>query len=707
MSHTPAPRLPGNLNSNRLLSHWLSVGGDGSITITPGKVEIGQGIHTALVQIVADELDVAPSRIRVRAPSTATCANEGVTAGSLSVQDSGGALRQVAAEVRALYVTLAAQRLGVEADSLAVDDGTIVGPGNLRTSYWELADHVPIDREATGVALPKPAAARTVVGRELARIDVPDKTFGRPRFLHDMSLPGLVHGRMLRPPGVFAQLTQVDTEAAATSPGVIAVLRDGNVLGVVAEQEPQAQRALSLLAAHATWTPGEALPAGQDLAAWLRAQPVESNVIDERGPQVPTSTARTIKRSYGRPFIAHASIATSCAIARWTDDRLDVWTHSQGIFNLRADLALLFARPVESIVVTHVEGAGCYGHNAADDAACDAALLARAVPGRPVRVQWSRADELAWGPVGAAAEIEIEADLDAHGDILHWRHDVWSNGHVSRPGRGKTPTLLAGYHIANAFPRQPTMDPPIAGGGGSERNAVPDYELPAWRIRKHRLLTMPLRVSSLRTLGAYANVFARESFMDEVAREKGEDPLAFRLRHLPDPRSRHVLQTAADKAGWTSWSRREGAGHGIAFARYKNTGAYCAVVAEIVVDTDVRVARLICAVDAGEVVNPDGLANQIEGGAIQSTSWTLKEAVQFDATRITSDSWETYPILRFTEVPQVDVIVIDRPDQPSLGAGEASQGPVAAAIGNAVADALGYRVRHLPITRAALVAALG
>jgi CO/xanthine dehydrogenase Mo-binding subunit len=320
---------------------------------------------------------------------------------------------------------------------------------------------------------------------------------------------------------------------------------------------------------------------------------------------------------------------------------------------------------------------------------------------------WSRADELAWSPVGAAAEIELSAELDADGAIIHWQHDVWSNGHVSRPGRGTTPTLLAGYHLAMPAPRLPAPDPPLANGGGSERNAVPDYDLPAWRIRNHRLLTMPLRVSSLRTLGAYANVFARESFMDELALDTGQDPIAIRLRYLGDPRSRAVLRAAADRADWAARARQEGRGHGVAFARYKNSGAYCAVVAEIVVEQDVHVTRLVCAIDAGQVINPDGLVNQIEGGAIQSTSWTLKEAVRFDRTRITSDSWDAYPILRFSEVPHVEVVVLDNPEAPSLGAGEAAHGPVAGAIANAVADAVGTRVRHLPLTRDALIAALG
>ena len=359
---------------------------------------------------------------------------------------------------------------------------------------------------------------------------------------------------------------------------------------------------------------------------------------------------------------------------------MHVWSHSQGMYNLRADLALVLALPPERIVVEHVEGAGCYGHNGADDVALDAVLLARAAQGRPVRVQWSRADELARSPFGAAMAVEIEADLDGAGEIVGWRHAIWSNGHVARPGRNDSPTLLAASELEKPFPRFIATNPPLATGGGADRNSVPLYDFPAFEITSHRLLTMPLRTSALRSLGAFANVFAIESFLDELAAERGEDPLALRLRHLRDPRARAVLEAAAARAGWSAWRPREGAGHGIGFARYKHSGAYCAVVAEIEGDADIRVRRLVVAVDVGETINPDGVANQIEGGAIQAASWTLKEAVRFDRTRVLSDAWESYPILTFSEVPAVEVEIVARPEEKPVGAGEAAHGPTAAAI---------------------------
>ena len=699
--------LPINLAANPRLSRWLRFDAAGFVELSPGKIEIGQGIGTALAQIAADELDVDVARVRMLPVTTAASPNEGTTSGSLSVEQSGSAVRYVAAQARSIYLALAAQRLGVGGETLQIEDGTIIGPGNLRTSYWELADAALLARDATLGVTAKAPAARRIAGTAVARLDFPDKVFGRPRFVHDRTLPGLVHGRVLKPAAPGSRLTALASDAGRVA-GVIAVVRDGSFAGVIADTEVAAEAALASLRNGATWSAGETLPDAANLAAWLRSAPAETTTVDVRRAAAPQEVARTLRRQYTRPFIAHASIAPSCAIAQWTGpDTVRIWSHCQGVYNLRTDIALALKLPTDNITVEHVEGAGCYGHNGADDVAFDAVLLARALEGRPVRVQWSRADELAWAPMGAAMAIEIEADLDAGGEIVGWRTDVWSNGHVLRPGRSSTPTVLAASQTAEPFERFIAFNPPLANGGGAERNAVPLYELPARTITCHRLLSMPIRTSALRTLGAFANVFAIESFMDELAAERGEDPLAFRLRHLKDARARAVLEAAAARAGWSSWRQREGVGHGIGFARYKNFGAYCAVVAEIETGAEIRVRRLVAAVDVGEVINPDGIANQIEGGAIQATSWTLLEAVRFDATRITSDSWESYPILRFSQVPAVEVEIIARPQERPLGAGEAAHSPTAAAIGNAVNNALGVRVRDLPITRERIIAAMG
>jgi CO/xanthine dehydrogenase Mo-binding subunit len=700
-----AQNLPASLAANRRLSSWVRFSSEGQVMVSPGKVEIGQGIVTALAQIAADELDIDIGRVRMVRASTAGSPNEGVTSGSLSVQHSGRALRHACAEIRHIFLEAAAERLGVKADALAVSDGAISGPGNISTSYWELANEISLERDATPGATPKTSTRRVLAGNSVGRLDIPDKVFARPRFIHDLALLKMLHGRVLRSEMSWAKLVHLSEEAARGVAGLVAIVREGNFAGVISETEASAEAAVSALRKSAAWSSEETLPDEDRLAEWLKAQPSEAAVIDERTTSAALEKTRTIARQYARPYIAHGSIAPSCAIAQWNEDRVHVWTHSQGVYFLRDDLALVLNLPPENITVEHVEGAGCYGHNAADDVALDAVLLAKAAAGRPVRVQWSRQDEMSHAPFGAAMAIEIEADLDAKAEIVGWRHRIWSNGHTARPGRAAQPALLAATELAKPFPRYISTNPAQANGGGADRNAIPLYDFPSWKIECHRLLTMPVRTSALRTLGAQGNVFAIESFLDELATERGEDPVEFRLRHLSDPRAKDVIRSVAKRAKWKP-EKRAGTGYGIGFARYKNTGAYCAVIAEVESAEDIRVKRLTVSVDVGEAINPDGVVNQIEGGAIQCTSWVLKERVRFDGKRITSNTWSSYPILRFSEVPEVDVEVIPRPDVEPVGAGEAAHGPVTAAIANAVFDALGVRLRSLPITRDNLIAAM-
>lgn len=703
---SPAPTLPVSLAANPKLSSWVKLIGEGRVAISPGKVEIGQGIVTALAQIAADELDVDIGRIEMIRASTAASPNEGVTSGSLSIQQSGRALRHACAEVRQRFLAAASERLGVDASLLEVDDGTISGPGNVRTSYWELAGDVSLDRDANAGATAKIVAKRTVAGHSVQRFDIPDKVLARARFIHDCPLPDLLHGRVLRPDISGARLIALDETAARAVPGLVAIVRDGGFSGVVADSEAAAEAALKALRKGGTWSAGEPLPDENDLAGFLKSQPVETTVIDVRTTAATIKeAARTLRRQYIRPYIAHASIAPSCAMAQWNGDLVHVWTHSQGVYLLRADLAIVLELPAENIVVEHMEGAGCYGHNAADDVALDAVLLAKRAGGRPVRVQWSRHDEMSHAPFGAAMAIEIEVDLDADNEIVGWRHAIWSNGHAARPGRAAQPALLAATEITNPYPRMVSTNPPPANGGGGDRNSVPLYDLPSWTVTSHRLLTMPVRTSALRTLGGQGNVFAIESLLDEIAALRGEDPIAFRLRHLRDERAKDVIRAAARRAQWKP-QKKSGIGHGVGFARYKNMGAYCAAIAEIEGTEDIRVKRLTLAVDVGEAINPDGVINQIEGGAIQATSWVLKERVRFDRTRVTSTSWTDYPILTFSEVPMVDVEIVQRPEIEPVGAGEAAHGPVTAAIANAVYDCLGVRVRDLPITRDKIIAAM-
>ncbi len=702
-----AVKLPGSLQVNRRLSQWLRVRREGFVEAYSGKVELGQGIITALAQIVADELDVTLEQVRMVPASAPASPDEAITSGSLSVQESGLALRHACAEARAIYLHAAASRLDMPAAALTVAAGVIRADGNAVADYWTLADDALLDREATGAVPTKAACDMRVIGRSVPRLDLPDKVFGVPRFIHDLAWPDMLHGRMLRPPAPGAVLEALDDSTVRNLPNVVRVVRDGTFVGVLATTERDAVGAIEKLAGAAQWRNDVILPDEADLGSWLKAQPAETAVVATKSATLSTPVARTLRASFDKPYLAHASIGPSCAIARWGNDRLEVWAHSQGIYNLRRDLALALRLDVDAVTVHHAEGAGCYGHNAADDVAFDAARLARAAAGCHVRVQWSRADELSWSPFGPAMHVELEADLDADNAIVGWRHETWSNGHSTRPGRARSPGLLGSWHLEEPFERLIAINAPLAAGGGAERNSVPCYDFPAWDIVKHRVLEMPIRTSAMRALGAFANVFAIESFMDELAALAQSDPVSFRLRHLSDPRGRAVVERAAQRAGWNQWRPREGAGRGIGYARYKHTSAYCAVVAEVEAGAEIRVRRLVVAVDVGQVINPDGVANQIEGGAIQAASWTVREALRFDRERVTSGDWESYPIFRFSDVPEVDVEIIDRPELPSMGAGEAAMGPTAGAIANAVADALGLRMRSLPLTAARIRAAIG
>lgn len=703
----PIPRkLPGSLEGNRTLDRWLRINRDGTVTIFPGKVEIGQGILTALVQIVAEELDVAIERIRIAPADTSYSPDEGMTSGSRSIQEGGMALRYAAAEARDLLLARAAAKLGVSLEQLMIADGEITARSGGRTTYWELSSEQLLQREATAEVAPKPAAQHVFVGTSVPRRDIPAKVTGVPSYVHDMELPGMLHGRVARPPSRRAQLAALDEAEVRALPGVTALVRDGNFLGVIAEREEQAIRAQRRLARSARWDETATLPDSTD-PRYLLGMKSEDEVISEKGAAAAVArAAQTLEAEYTRPLIAHASIGPSCAVATFEDGRYTVWTHSQGIFPLRGDLAKVLGVAEGNIVVIHVEGAGCYGHNGADDAALDAALLARAVPGRPVRLQWMREDEFEWEPYGSAMVIRLSGALDATGHIVSWTHDLWSHGHSTRPGPKDGANLLAAWHLAQPV-KAPRPGNPGLPGGGSHRNAIPLYDFPSQRVTNHLVREAPLRTSALRSLGAHANVFAIESFMDELAHAAGADPVEFRLQHLKDARARAVIETVARKAGWRSQERGDGMrGRGIGFARYKNLGCYVAVIVEIEAENEVQVKRAFAAVDAGQVINPDGIINQIEGGIIQTVSWTLKEQMNFDRERVLTRTWEDYPILTFAETPVVEVVLLNHPAEPALGAGEGAQGPTGAAIANAVHNALGARMRDMPLTRDRLIAAL-
>ena len=704
------PKLPGSLANNRMLDAWLRINTDGSATIFTGKVELGQGILTALLQIAAEELDLPIARIAMISGDTAQTPDEGYTSGSLSIENGGTAIRLACAEARALLVDAAAKRLELPADALTVSEGVIAASDGRKLGYGELAAGLDLHREVTATAPLKPLPEQKIVSRSVPRRDIPAKVTGGAAYVQDIRLPGMVHGRVVRPPRYGARLDSVDDAAARAIPGVAAVVRDGSFLGVVTEREEQAVKARDALIRSAKWSGGSELPDPARLHEQLMALPIQSSVVSEKQTSASPAT-QTLEATYTRPYMAHASIGPSCAVAEFKNGALTVWTHSQGVFPLKRDLGKALKLDADAVRCVHAEGSGCYGHNGADDVALDAALLARAVPGRPVRVQWMRDDEFAWEPYGSAMLARAKASLDTKGRIVDWVYEVWSNTHSTRPAApGADNNLLASWYLAEpSQPGPPTNIPQPAGGG--DRNAVPLYDFPNQRVVNHLITGMPLRVSALRTLGAYANVFAIESFMDELAAAAGQDPVAFRLAHLSDQRARGVIDTVARKSGWKAGEKGDGTrGRGVAFAKYKNLATYVAVVASVEVDRKtgrVRVPKAFAAADAGQNINPDGLANQIEGGMVQSTSWTLHEAVRFDRNSLTSRDWSSYPILTMPDVPDIFVSLLDRNVEKSVGAGEASQGPMAAAIANAFANATGHRLRDLPFTPERVQAALG
>jgi nicotinate dehydrogenase subunit B len=698
---TPAtPKPPGSLATAPYLDSWIRIDADGHITAFTGKVELGQGFKTAFQQIAAEELDVPFEAIKLVTADTALTANEGYTSGSHSMQDSGTAVQNAAAEVRELLIAEAAKRFELSVESLWTERGAVIAPDGRRMSYGELVAGDMLHVQAQPQSKLKDPATFKLIGQAVPRVDIPAKVTGGAAYVQDMRLPGMVHARVVRPPSYGAQLLEYDASALEKMPGIVKVVRDGNFLAVVAEKEFQSIKAMNALAASAKWEENAQLPKQDDLAGVLVNMPSQDFAILARGDRS-VSGHKSIEATYTRPYQAHGSIGPSCAVAHFAHDAMTVWSHTQGVYPDRQAIAEMLRMPPDKVHLIHVEGSGCYGHNGADDAAADAALIARALPGRPVRVQWMREQEHGWEPFGPAMVTKLKASLDGGGRIADWNFEVWSNTHTMRPGGAGS--LLAAQHMAQAFAVPAPKPIPLPEGGG-DRNAIPIYNLPNAHVVHHFLPTMPLRISSMRGLGAYHNVFSIESFMDELAALAGEDPVAFRLKHLDDQRGRDVVQKAAQGFGWTAGQRpRPGRGYGFAFARYKNLAAYCAIASEVEVDRETgraRLVRAVAAVDAGQVVNPDGLINQIEGAILQSMSWTLYESVTFGDTRIASIDWQTYPILRFNAVPdRIDVHIINRPGRPFLGSGETGQGPAAASIANAIANATGKRLRDLPLTR--------
>jgi nicotinate dehydrogenase subunit B len=691
--------LPGDLKEAPFLDSWIRIGADGKVTVFTGKSELGQGIKTALRQVAAEELSVKFEEVDLITSDTAQTADEGFTSGSQSMSDSGTAILHAAAQVRELLIGLAATKLSVEADSLKVEGGKIIAADGQSVGYGELVAGDVLHVQAQPQSKRKDPHTFSIVGQSVARVDIPAKVTGGVSYVQDMRMSGMVHARIIVPPSPKAKIRTVDAAKIEKLPGVLKVHRDGNFLAVIAEREYQAVVAMNALAAATTWVENETLPDQNTIYDYLKSLPAKNDVIHNRAAAIPPG-GKSLSATFKRPYQMHGSIGPSCAIALFKDDALTVWSHGQGMFPLQASIAQLLQLPKEKVRCIHVEGSGCYGHNGADDAGADAALLAVAFPERPVRLQWMRDQEHTWEPYGPAMLSEISGTLDAEGNVIDFSYDVWSNTHSTRPESAGN--LMAAWLVSQPF-AQPEPQPIPQPAGGGDRNAIPIYKFPNAQVTHHFVPQMPVRVSALRSLGAYMNVFSIESFMDEMAAAANADPIEFRLKHLEDQRAKDVIQTVADRFGWKNW-RKTGPyhGRGFAFAKYKNLAAYVAVALDLEVDREsgrIRLGRAVAADDSGQAVNPDGIKNQVEGAIVQAASWTLHEQVAFDRMRIKSRDWATYPILRFEDVfRSVEVYVIDRPGQPYLGTGEGGQGPTAAAIANGVTHAIGRRIRELPFT---------
>jgi nicotinate dehydrogenase subunit B len=695
--------LPLSITNNRRLDKWLRFQPDRTVRLAVGKVEIGQGVLIALSQIAAEELDVDLARIDILSGDTRDAPDEGSTSSSLSIEVSGRSVRLISAELRARVLGRLAQRLNCSADDLTIEDGAFLQDGNpTGHDYWSFAGPEDFAADITGTAHPKSPSAYKVVGQPAPRRDLIAKVSGAA-FIHDIVRPDMLHARTLRQPSRGAKLQSLDEAAireAAGSP--IQIVRVGDFVAFVGQDETAVQRAAVAAPNHANWTGVRVLSPVQQEAAWFRDQPADDRHLGDPDPP-PAGTV--VSETYSRPFVAHAALAPSCGLAEYRDGHLSVWSHTQGVYPLRNSLADILGLPRERVTVRHSHGAGCYGHNGADDAALDAAIVAMQMPGHCIRVQWRREEEFGFEPVSTAHMTRIQAVLDDAGRPIDWTAEVWAGSHVQRPVFGGT--MLAHEALPNPPPPAKANDPTEANGGGGTRNAFPAYDFPAKRVIHHLALQTPVRTSSLRGLGALPNIYALECMMDELAERAGVDPVAYRLSLLSDPRARHLIQDVASRCGWSERGPvGTGRGLGLAWGRYKNKAAYACVAVELDVDQDITLRRAWCAADAGLVINPDGARNQLEGGIIHAASMTLKEQVTLDGDGITSLDWDRYPIMKFSEVPEIEATIVHNPDQPTLGMGECTFGPTAAAIGNAVAHALGVRIRDMPLTRQRIAAAL-
>jgi nicotinate dehydrogenase subunit B len=693
------------------VDQWLSIGTDGRITINSGKVDIGQRISTAIALIAAEELDVPLESIDITPVETGVSPDEGVTSGSNSIQDSGQAVRLAAATARRHLIAKAAKTLEVNPATLELSDGLIRSrETNRSVTYGDLQGGqsfgIPIDAEAAV----KAAENYTQIGQPATARGMTALATGKATFVHDMTMPGMLHARVVRPPHYHARLKLLDTTACQRLEAAgFHIIHDGSFLAIAGEDEYAVIKAAERLSAAVNWDMKTGLPTQDIYESLTKNERVSLPVSDgiprsEPVPELaapPANADVTLNARYEKPYHMHGSLGPSAALSVSEGKKLRIWTHSQGVHVLRESLADGLGMDQDDLHIIHAPGAGCYGHNGADDVAADAALVARALPGTPILLKWSREDEHAWEPYGTCMAMELQASLDKDGNVVAWSHESFGDTFMMRPragAPGEGPKRLLPLRYTAESVAAPVPQPAMRYHVGIHRNLDPLYNFPNPRLVKNLVRGLPLRTSALRTLGGFANVFAIECFLDELAEAAGVDPVEFRLRHLEDARARAVIEAAANalRKGRSPPNQ----GRGLAFSQYTNSKAYAAVGVELEVldDANIKLHRAVVAVDAGQVVDPDGLAMQCEGGFIQAASWTLHEAVTFDRDGVTSRDWDSYPILRFGNIPEIETILIERPGDPFLGAGEAVAGPAGAAIANAVRDATGLRLRRMPFT---------
>jgi CO/xanthine dehydrogenase Mo-binding subunit len=726
----PAGIDPGRLDS------WIAITAAGDVEACTGKCELGQGILTAQIQLIAEELGVAVERVRLAQSDTARTPDQGTTSGSNShpANFNQRNLARAAATAREALLGLAAERLGVPAERLTVREGVVAvsGDPSRRVSYAELVEGRSLDIPLNETAPRRAPAEWTVLGTPVPRVDVPALVTGSFEFVHDVRVPGMLHGAVVRPPAPGARLESVDERSVLARPGVVRVVVKRDFVGVVAETRWQALEAAGRLPVK--WSPGVPLPPREGFYDGLRKQkPVRDTLVVDSGdtPARLAGAALVVEATYRHPYQMHGSLGTSCAVADVGTGGATLWSPTQAVYPLRRTLSMLLGLPEESVHVVYRLGSGCYGLNGADTVSYDAALLSQAV-GRPVRVQLSRRDEMAWENFGNAFVVDQRVGVDAEGRIVAWEYEAWSPRLGSRPGGAHPGNVvtgsLVGFPPETFEPRSPAPAP--RGGFRNGSNAAPSYVTGCVEgrcggtgtVRGERVLSHSVEsaffTGPLRAPGRLQNTFAHEGLMDEVAARVGADPVAYRLRHLADPRLAECVKRAAEAAGWDARPSprpdRPAAGvapgRGIACVLYKGNNGYAAMVAEVDVDQGsgaVRARRVVVAHDCGPVSNPDGVVNQIEGGALQGLSRALGEEVTWDDAGVTSVDWSGYPSLSLGfEMPVVESVLIDRPEGEALGAGETSITLVAAALGNAIFDATGARIREVPFTRERVRAAL-